>query len=153
MAGLRTSPALIAERFRSLPDTSVATNLAVIRENDQVLTEPDGTGGWRLGATELQRAGNDLEENFAPSLRPRTLVLLIKSCPYYLHRLAPADYARDGAVYAAYEKMWRDHGINCAVAGADFDDVDYSDRNHLTGSGGQKIAQMVAGYVERLNSP
>ena len=115
--------------------------------------ESDGRGGWRLTPGPLHQAEIDLAEIFPPALRPRVLMLLSPASPYYRDRLTPAERARDHFAFAAYEEVWRRHGIACVTAGADFTAEDYLDRIHLSPAGGRKLAALAASEIRRLPLP
>jgi hypothetical protein len=80
-------------------------------------------------------------------------MLLNQNAPYYRSRLTLTERARDDFVFATYEQIWRDSGIDCHTVGANFTDEDFADRTHLAPSGGRKLAQLVADYVRQLTPP
>ena len=90
---------------------------------------------------------------FPSLLRARTVLLLNQNAPVYRRQLSPSERARDEIVFAGYAQLWRDHGIACHIAGADFSDADFLDRTHLSAAGGEKLAQLTAGYVRQLALP
>ncbi len=136
----------VADRFQALFDTE----MAITRGFGQTMMEPDGSGGWKPVSSILQQAGLDIDEIFAPQLKSRMLVVLVRNCPYYIDRLPPTEQKRDRATYTAYQTLWREHGINCVVAGSNFAADDYFDRVHLVGSGGLKLAEIVAASVRPM---
>jgi hypothetical protein len=136
----------VGDRFQTL----FATEMQITRGLGASLMETDGADGWRPVEPILQQTGLDVDEIFAPQLKARMLVVLVRNCPYYLSRLTPAEQDRDRATYAAYETLWQSHGINCVVAGSDFAADDYFDRVHLIGSGGRKLAQVVAAALRPM---
>jgi hypothetical protein len=136
-------------RFRQfLPE-----EMAIVRSFSASLAVPDAAGGWLLEAGNRQRLADDIEASFLPALRPRSLILLSQNAPYYRARLTPAEQARDACVYAACAQIWRDHGIACDIVGTDFAPEDFIDRAHLSGDGGQKVAQIVARRITEINHP
>jgi hypothetical protein len=137
------------QRFRDQFDVE----MLITRGASATFAEPDGKGGWRAAPGPLHQAEVDIEEIFAPPLRPHMLLLLSQSCPYYRDRLTPAERARDTLVFATYEQLWRDHGIACVTAGTDFTAADYRDRIHLSPEGGNKLAQLVAKHIRQLTAP
>jgi hypothetical protein len=147
---LEPPPEPLADRFQSRPAADIAAEVQDISEHDRTLIEPNGVGGWRLDDQTLLKMDHDIEEILAPPLRTRMVLLLIRNCPFYLDRLPPPARARNNALFSAYEKVWLEHGVNCVVAGSDFQDADYADRNHLTASGGRKLAQVVADLVRPM---
>jgi hypothetical protein len=79
------------------------------------------------------------------------LMLLTRSCPYYLDFLSPDERWRDESVYDAYQKIWQAQGIRCSVAsGRGFLAEDFVDRYHLAPSGGRKMASLVAGQIHQF---
>lgn len=140
------APPPVAERFAD----RLPLELELVRAQTAALGEqaPDGT--WRAGSVPLASAGDDIERTFPPSLRPHMLLLLSQNSPHHRSRLAPAERARDEAVFSAYADHWRRHGIACIVAGGDFAEEDFSDRTHLAPSGGDKLAALVAEEVRRI---
>lgn len=139
----------IDQRFQNY----LTEEMAIVRSFSESLVTTDSTGHWQLEAGNRQRLDTDIEASFPSLLRPRTLMLLSKNAPYYLARLSPAERARDAFVYSACAQIWRDHGIACEITGADFASVDYIDRAHLSGDGGQKLARFVAEKLPQLNHP
>lgn len=139
----------LTERFRG----DLAAELAVTRGFTVNLAEADAHGGWRVLTPPVEVASDLIDDMFPPAVRARTIMLLNQNAPYYRSRLTDGERARDELVFAAYEKIWRDHGIDCHAVGADFVDEDFLDRTHLSASGGRKLARLTADYVRRLPSP
>jgi hypothetical protein len=79
--------------------------------------------------------------------------VLVRNYPYYRFRLTPDEQTRGTAMSAAFEKIWRDRGVTCITAGNNLKASNYFDRTHLTASGGEKLAQIVAALVRALNRP
>ncbi|HTL68185.1 MAG TPA: hypothetical protein VL200_11025 [Lacunisphaera sp.] len=127
--------------------------MIITRGASQTFAEPDGQGGWRAAAGPLHQADIDIEEIFPQLLRPRMLLLLSQSSPYYRDRLTPEERARDTFVFRTYEQVWRRHGIHAVIAGSDFTADDFADRIHLAPAGGQKLAELVARELRQLHSP
>jgi hypothetical protein len=124
--------------------------MEIVRGMTEPLASPDRSGGWTVEPTRLASAGDDLEKTFPPSLRPRMLMLLSQNSPYHRTRLSPAERARDDAVFAAYAALWQSHGVASVVYGPDFAVEDFRDRTHLTPSGGERLAALVAREVRAL---
>ena len=86
-----------------------------------------------------------------PGLRGVTLVVVDLNSPYYLDRLSSAE--RDAFVGQAYEHAQRlkQIGFNRAVVPAkDFTEDDYVDLQHLSASGGQKLAAALAPTIRLM---
>jgi hypothetical protein len=143
-----SQPEPLAQRF--LAGQSV--EMGIVRYFSASMMQPDGAGGWQKDPPAWQRLNEQINISFVPALRPRTLMLLSQNCPYYREQLTPAELARDTAAYLAAEGTWRDHGIRCVTAGADFQSVDFRDRCHLAPSGGAKLAALVAREIVNMKS-
>ncbi len=143
------APAPLPERFQAGFDVE----MNIVRGFTAAMGAPDGQGGWEVDSGWLRAAADSIDAVFPDRLRPRLLMLLNQNCPYYRDRLTPAERDRDTAVFAAYEQMWRRNGIGCLTVGADFNADDYKDRTHLSPSGGQKLAALVAAEIRRLDQP
>lgn len=139
----------LADRFQNY----FTEEMAITRGFFQTLVVPGPGGSWQLEAGNRQRLIADIETSIVPSLRPHTLILLNKNAPYYLDRLKPEERAQDNSVYAACAQVFRDHGIACAVAGENFESLDYIDRAHLSADGGRKLARLVAQKIKELPQP
>lgn len=91
------------------------------------------------------------EQMVPPSLRAVTLATVDLASPYYLERLAPTE--RDAFLAQAYAQMQRLQklGFNrVVVAAKDFTEDDYVDRAHLSVSGGQKLATILAPTIKQI---
>lgn len=139
----------VAQRFQTLPEVE----MQITRAYSQSLMEADGAGGWRPLVAATAQTSLDLGEIFAAPLRARMLLLLVRNCPFYRDRLTLAEQVRDTLMYTAYEKVWRDQGVASVTVGSDFTAEDYFDRSHLIGSGGTKLARVVADQVLALFPP
>lgn len=136
----------LRERFQDfLPE-----EMAIVRGSMQSLAVPTAPGQWAVEAGNRQRLDDDLRISLLPALRPRTLVLLIENAPYYRDLLDPVEKEQAHFVQHAFARLWRDHGVACEVAGEDFTSLDYVDRAHLSGSGGRKLAELVARKIQEL---
>ena len=138
-----------AQRFRA----DASEEMAIIRTIGRDATEPDGQGGWRAESYRLRSAGDDIEKTFPPSLRPRMIIVLSQNCPVYRERLTAEERQRDDLAFAAYARLWQEHGIASLVAGADYAPEDFRDRVHLAPSGGHKLAAALADAIRRLPPP
>jgi len=143
-----TAPPL-AERFRDYPETE----MAITRGFSESFAEPDGAGGWRPTLGPIAQTAADIDEIFIPPLRARMLMILSQNCRFYRDQLTPPEQARDRFVFATYQQLWQQHGVACLTAGTDFDPADYSDRTHLSASGGRKLAGLVAGEIRKFPAP
>ncbi len=139
----------LGERFKNL----LPEEMAIVRGYSANMAVQDAHQQWHLEGGNRQRLVDDIEKTIIPSLRPHTLIILNKNCPYYLNLLTASERARDTAVYADSAQIWRDHGIACAVSGEDYESIDYIDRAHLSSDGGRKVARLVAQQIRQLHQP
>jgi len=139
----------LAQRYTGPRDVE----MQITRGATATFAEPDGRGGWRLSPGPLHQTEIDLAEIFPTALRPRMVMLLSPASPYYRDQLTSDERARDRFAFAAYEEVWRRHGIACVTAGTDFTAADYLDRIHLSPAGGRKLAALVADEIHRLPAP
>lgn len=142
-------PSPLSDRFRDY----LEEEMTIVRSFSVGLAEADDRGGWRATAISQEVTSGLIEAMFPPALRPHTVMLLSQNAPFYRDRLTASERDRDAVTYAAYEQLWRRHGIACHTVGGDYSNADFRDRTHLTASGGEKLAASVAGYVRALSTP
>ena len=140
------SPPPVRERFRY----HLEEELAIIRGMTAGLADMTSEGHWHLSESARRKLEEEIESGFCPELRPNTLLLLDGSCPYYLEKLTPDERTRNQEIYTACADVWRSHGIACAITGLGFISKDYTDRAHLSGTGGRKLADLVAANIRAI---
>jgi hypothetical protein len=140
----------VAERERALegirnlwytPGTGVAE-----------LCVKDGAGRWvenprADGWATFRRSADSC---FPESLRPQTLVVMLHFSPYYLNALSPDEHAYMAQVGRLSVRKLEDLGFASLSVGEDCTPEDYADLQHLTESGGAKLAEAVAGKVRAM---
>lgn len=112
--------------------------------------------GWLRGEKSLERpqpgGPTRYQESacqaFNDAMRPHTLILLMRESPYYLDKLSADERARYDALFPASVEELREVGIEARVAGEGCTLEDYSDRCHLSVSGGRRLAETVAAGVK-----
>jgi len=110
-----------------------------------------GPGGtWELAEVTRRDLSSHLASAFPDPLKPRTLVLLSQSSPFYRRHLTPLEGELLQRSFDDSVQIWRDAGYPCFAYGSNFVDADYGDRIHLTKLGGWKLAAQVAPEVEEL---
>ncbi|MBC7368461.1 MAG: hypothetical protein H7343_16890 [Undibacterium sp.] len=127
--------------------------MQIVRDLPASPAEPDGHGGWQASSGSTVQTHHDIDEVFVPRLRTRIIMLLGQNALVYRDRLAPAVRARDDFIYATYEKLWRAHGVACVTVDSGFTATDYRDRTHLSATGGEKLARLVAAEIRRFPAP
>lgn len=108
----------------------------------------DGT--WAFSESAAQNLREEINAAFPSLIRPHMLVLLDENSPYYRDQLAADEQARNDAVYAGCAAIWEAMGIKCIVTGRGFTAMDYIDRSHLSGDGGEKLASLVASQIQTI---
>jgi hypothetical protein len=142
----QTEPPPVAERF----GPHLAREMEIVRATTAALAQRGADGAWSADPSPIHAARDDLEKTFPPSLRPRMLMLLSQNSPVHRAQLTADERARDDAVFAAYAALWREHGIATRIYGTDFAAEDFLDRTHLTPSGGERLAALVAAEIRPL---
>ncbi len=110
--------------------------------------DPDGT--WRIRPEYLAAFNRVAKGAFPDDLKGRTLIMLSRNSPLYLRQLEPDEMVREDTAYSDGVKAWRANGYNADQYGRDYDETDFGDRTHLTGTGGRKLAAQVATDVQEL---
>jgi hypothetical protein len=87
-------------------------------------------------------------KGFTEAMRPHTLILVMRESPYYLDKLTADERARYDALFPASVAALREVGVEAREAGKGGTFEDYSDRCHLSVSGGRRLADTVAGGVK-----
>ena len=142
-------PPPLEARFLDYPEQE----MDIVRSFSIGLAEPDPQNEWRATAVSLDVTSGLIESMFPPPLRPHLLMIQSQNAPHYRDRLTPGERRRDQIIFKAYEALWQRHGIACITVGEDFTNSDFRDRTHLTASGGEKLAQIVAAHVRALSRP
>jgi hypothetical protein len=111
-------------------------------------------GSWHLSDDARFELHNRINAAYAPEFRPHLLVVLTTNAPFYRRRLNAEEREREAVMFRESAAIWQQEGIAClAAVGADFADVDYSDRVHLSSDGGNKVAALVAAEIRRKLEP
>ncbi len=110
----------------------------------------DASGRWPLYRPFWDQFVAGIRTAMPDELKPRTLVLLSRSSPYYIRRLSADERERDDLTYRHGVEVWKAEGYDAMDYGSDFNDDDYGDRTHLTRLGGAKLARQVADKVRAM---
>jgi len=141
-----TDPDIVAQRYAA----SVLDIETQIVRGFEAYMHPAANGHWDLA----EATRTDLLQHFAAafpdSLKRRTLMLISRSSPYYVHRLSPAEQAGYDEAFRDTVGLWRESGYDAMEYGRDFNDDDFGDRTHLSKLGGAKLAAAVAPEVRAL---
>jgi len=111
-------------------------------------------GEVAVGNALRRQASDGLRPNallcFPPALQGRTLLVVRRSGPYYVGRLAPHEQADYNAALPVFARQLERSGLAAVRMGAAYADSDFLDSCHLSESGGRKLAAEVAPAVRRL---
>ncbi len=129
-----------------------AGHLARLREFFGGKCVPDGEGQWvenpkSVSWDYLERAAT---ASFPEATRGRTLLLVRWVSPYYLRQLGSDEQASYAAVSRSTVRHLEQLGFAALEFGGDYTPDDYADADHLTVSGGGKLAAAVAARVREL---
>ena len=107
-------------------------------------------GGWEPYQPAWDQLAQSIGTSMPHSLRARTLIVLTHNSPYYLNKLTPAEQSRDELAHTLSVQVWQRAGYEAFDCGRDYTVADYGDRIHLSSTGGDKLAQQIAGEVRRI---
>lgn len=110
----------------------------------------DERGCWVKNPPVSQTYERALRTCFAASMRPRTVMVVLRQSSYLSQQLSREDQEFLGEVCRLTVRMCEEAGMTALEAGADYAFDDYADILHLTGSGGAKLAADVAPKVKEL---
>lgn len=91
-----------------------------------------------------------IEDAFPAPLKKRTLILVGRSSPLYTRKLSEEITRRDDQAFEDTVKGWKSAGYSSLQYGKNFEANDYGDRSHLTVSGGNKLAVIVAKQIKEM---
>lgn len=137
----------LRQRF---PGKGIPAEMAITRGTTAPFYETNSYGQWQAASIPFNGFAKSARDAFPEPLRARTLIVLSANAPFYTCRLSPAEQARDVLAVRDTLKIWRDHGYAAAAYGEGFVDEDFGDRTHLSASGGQKLAALLAPEIRSL---
>jgi lysophospholipase L1-like esterase len=135
--------------LRFLPEYRDA-EMKIVRGFSSIYYVKDARGNWRTDPKFMKDFNRVVGGAFPEDLRARTLVMLSRNSPLYLRQLTPDEALREDASYRDCESVWRQFGYAADDYGRDYDDSDFGDRTHLTGTGGRRLAAQVAADVRQI---
>jgi hypothetical protein len=107
-------------------------------------------GEWKMPRFHRRDLIENYHDAFPAALVPRTLILVSRSSPFYRRQLSPTELVREDLGFHDAVELWREAGYDALEYGRDFTDDDFGDRTHLSKSGGEKLAEIVAPEVKAL---
>lgn len=143
-----TPPQTSLERF----ERNFDFEMRIVREFTKNLAVEDESGNWSMKPATRETLTREIGASLPPALRPRTIAVLTQNAKYYRDRFTPSELARDRVIFDAAAAVWRAVGASAIVVGEDFENPDFSDRTHLTETGGRKVAEHVAAEVRRIHT-
>jgi hypothetical protein len=134
---------------RFLPEYRDA-EMKIVRGFSGTYYAKDQDGNWRIRSEYVTAFNRVAKGAFPDDLKGRTLIMLSRNSPLYLRQLDSDEMSREDLAYGDGVKAWLALGYDADQYGRDYDDTDFGDRTHLTGTGGRKLAQQVATDVQAL---
>jgi hypothetical protein len=135
--------------LRFLPEYRDA-EMKIVRGFSATYYLRDDQGNWRINPKYLKDFNEAASAAFPVDLRARTLIMLSRNSPLYLRQLTQDEMQREDICYSEGATAWRNLGYGADDYGRDYDDSDFGDRTHLTGTGGRKLAAQVAADVQGI---
>ncbi|WP_404424848.1 hypothetical protein [Nibricoccus sp. IMCC34717] len=141
-------------KTRYVPE-ALQAEMEIVRAMSTTVIEHGPDGAWRPRpppTPKLEPDFVDLATMLRPdSLKPKTLVVTSVNSPYYRDRLTPDERERDDAVIRMSVEAWERAGYAAMDYSTGFTAADYVDRTHLAGTGGAKLASLVAAKIRKLS--
>lgn len=116
------------------------------------MVRQDSSGQWITDADKLEDFRLGLERCMPnEELRHRTIAILHKFAPRTLSRMSPVEREHLAHLRKAIIPVLEVEGMRTVVERRVFSDEDYADHIHLTPSGGEKLAALVAPAIRELS--
>jgi hypothetical protein len=152
-ADLQPDPAPVASRFAGSP--TFDRELSTLRGYCDGFFEIQPTG-WQPRRQSWTNLTTEMKGLVPDQFKRNCLVIIASNPPYSLSKITSAERGRIAAATAKSEQCWKTAGYHAVAAAAasatdKFEDEDFKDCWHLTGSGGTKMAALVAQRVATLN--
>lgn len=104
-------------------------------------------GRWTLDPGARSSIASHYARMLPPSVRARSVVVLMHGNPYFKRTLTDEDRGRIVALHDAAEEVLESLGYRAVQAGLGFTEDDYLDGGHFMPSGGRKVARIVADEI------
>ena len=144
------SPLRLAEDPESTPAWR-ASHIYPTGEEDQQLMDTVRRAIFKNPGNSWQIVRDAVEEQMPTALRAQSLVVVDLNSPHYLDRLTPDEHAAYLAQARGMAALLKEMGFDrTMLAAEDFTEEDYSDRVHLSASGGGKLARQVAPVIVEM---
>jgi hypothetical protein len=135
----------IPQRF-TLPGES----MRILRTYIGMWVEKDAEGDFRINPGVSAQFNRLAGVAFSDSFKPKTLILLVYSAPYFADQLSNDEHAAYEFAFSQGKSSLQMAGYHSALIGRNWTDDDYADRAHLTASGGRKMASVVAPEIRSM---
>jgi hypothetical protein len=150
---LQPDPAPVASRFSN--SSAFARELSTVRAYCDGFFDITPTG-WQAREQSWTNLLTEMKGLVPDRFKRNCLVVVACNPPYFLHKITPAENARIALATTRSEECWKTAGYHAMTASAassaeKFEDQDFKDCWHLTGSGGRRMAALVARRVVDLN--
>jgi hypothetical protein len=149
-ADLQADPAPVASRFSN--SSGFARELSTVRAYCDGFFDITPTG-WQAREQSWRNLLTEMKGLVPDQFKKNCLVVVACNPPYFLNKITPAERDRIALATTRSEQLWKTAGYHAVAASAAeaFEDEDFKDCWHLTGSGGKRMASLVAGRVLNLN--
>src|SRR5262249_20641993 len=114
-----------------------------VKDERQNWVEDTRSGDWTSFEQSFRCA-------FPKAIRGRTLLLVRRGSPYYIDQLSAEERACYARLMQIAVGKLQHLGFSALEVGAGYTAADYGDLQHLTASGGEKLAEAVAPQVRAL---
>lgn len=140
-------PPSLEERYRNNFDEE----MRIVRG---VIGHPPGEGAenaWEVDPSTAKTFRAEAASAFKEEVRPSTILVSTGPSPYYKKHLSPIEQKRLREVYARQQEIQEQEGFPSINATEAFTEEDFGDRCHLSPSGGEKLALLVAQKIREID--
>ena len=124
--------------------------MKILRSILQFSVEKDAKGEFRIKPAVSDAFVRDAKVAFPDWFESKTMILLAYDAPYFANQLSKDEHAAYEFAFSEGKSWLQKCGYHSVVIGPDLTDEDFADRDHLTASGGQKMARDVAPEIRAM---
>lgn len=125
--------------------------LNTILEQHAELITAHADGTYDLNEGRFYVLQEMLKKSVLPSLRPRILMVEVDVCPLFLEKIAAPTLALRKRIVERSAQIYEKLGFNAMIID-DLKNEDFVDGRHLSPSGGDKIAELIAARLKELTT-
>ena len=124
--------------------------MKILRSILEYSVEKDAKEEFRIKPAVSEAFVRDAKVAFPDWFKPKTMILLAYDAPYFANQLSKDEHAAYKFAFSEGKSWLQKCGYHSVVIGPDLIDEDFADRDHLTVSGGQKMARDVAPEIRAM---